>query len=1617
MQATTNTYAFCADYSSIAGCLSSIQGEQNSGAFAGYPDILGLLNVIEHDLLQQLLNRALSVLATLNGDAQLSAAYLQGDFQDADFLPDDFNTGYNTSGTGYVGLFNSILGLLGELAKSIATISAADKALLDQGLIALLEAFDELRALLLAAGFNPCSALDSQQFNNAANVFIYAAGADGSSGIPAGIHLRWGFAGELGDNHFPRGNYSNQQTTFSGYNQADDYVYISRTPYRNTVRASLDLTSTAPVFSFGKRRWTYAVNQYVNGQLISNRITLTFSDWVQYELLALQHDPYVDYGAFLQAYSGVIQLAVTGKHLMMAGFGLAKGSTTGNAVLKAEAWGMLAGDETTQQLVARQTLQLGAGVNGALSLYGDNIYLINFKKTPGSVLQTISFETYDDFMVTRQPADWTAVGNNGFALSLDDTEVFTRLESAAYPINNRWPQNNTGTTLKTASYQDKWYGNYEDQQSLKSGVSQYLSLSETDPRANQFVGAAGDPVIGATEISYTDVLHFVAADYHLARMLGLGFIDTPAGADTDQYVYRITYTNRASLSSASRITYTGLTLPTSRLDQRLPQQPLPRPVQYGPPAGDDGWSTSFDSNGYNMTDRVRLVNIGRQPFADEELTGSFFNDLTTITNINFSQDMKPVFCGLEYRSAAQPAYQKPAITVGTGHTFLSYDTDHPDGIAEPSPVADDATSLYSHMERQTGVHYYALFGVNIFGALSANSDPVATDDTEFPILNNLQSPPDNSAQYIQLEDTPVLTSQTEQDWLAGRTQAFPGGDVSFTRVIFNWVDIVNVTGLPDLSAAQLLNVAKADQVKLWFRDTLPQQLTGTVMSYRPAAGVEGRLQLFTGRYTYINGSLSDQLLGNETFSKFVGSALTTPEGQFRVVSLAQSVLGPVITVDLPYSVENVEDPNDPGTHGAVKKYQYPGLGSKFMMAENLSLAANWGPLAENIQLYSFDNPQTETTTDSVGNVSTFLVGGIHGDVTIVPQFGSGDPATDAPGVYQISYAAGTSLPPHPQVNLPFDPANPQQNSPATLQGPHVEWYRGVVRVKLAADGTQMKQLSVLRILSLSPLVLYAVDADYQDNPIATAGTVSNVNFHPGYRAYVFPEPAPDHVFNGSTMQPPAGSKIKNSYLSLQAADTRAGGSGYGSALSLPVTIFARRTVVPLPLIPPQNSSARVRPDPTGKAAYTFDLTIASDSSGAAREPFGFMFYRTSNEDVLNALYAAATVSTILAELAALTTDDHYEQRYFELVNLSFSEDQVGHFNVYDGYGFPVPDLPGLTGASDAETLINYQAAIIRTLLPLTAQVPIRKYLKTGFQTENKLPVTRDNFGNLLNVNDLSFDPYPMIRLLPSGPTVVRFTDYTLNASARFLYFYTATEVSDQLVPGLLSTFFGPVSVLHTLPAIAPLVRKYQVGPPLTVSSSPVAVTFLLSPVSGNDNISLIRLFRTTDASLNGSVATMGQGPDIPVNSSDPAGMSVSDDFSDLAAPLLGETVYYRLVGIRNIINEYGQPEEVYSNPSNLVTVIIADSVNPDAPVIGGNGPALSWQPTTKNGTYYLYQQNSKGNWQNIYTVAPPESAGPMSYQFTGPQTDADGNTIYNRFKVRVKNSSGLFNLTDNETTI
>jgi hypothetical protein len=248
---------------------------------------------------------------------------------------------------------------------------------------------------------------------------------------------------------------------------------------------------------------------------------------------------------------------------------------------------------------------------------------------------------------------------------------------------------------------------------------------------------------------------------------------------------------------------------------------------------------------------------------------------------------------------------------------------------------------------------------------------------------------------------------------------------------------------------------------------------------------------------------------------------------------------------------------------------------------------------------------------------------------------------------------------------------------------------------------------------------------------------------------------------------------------------------------------------------------------------------------------------------------------------------------------------------------------------------------------------------------------------------------------------------------------------------------GPVRLINTRPPDAPGVRGMYVQEANTLGGIGPAVNFEINAYPAAQNVRRVLLYRATDAADALSVRTMRLVKTVDLEQTNQIGghsVLLSDDFES-GPPPYGDTLFYRLVALRKVKNAEGATDWVPSQPSKLLLTAVADTANPEAPEITftSEGPSgdpaaltgvvLSWPATAYNGTYYLDKMNAAGNWVTIHQVETNDDitvdlAATLLGTGTLLKEDADeGRPVYHHFRVRVENSSGIFNLTDKILTL
>jgi hypothetical protein len=1199
-----------------------------------------------------------------------------------------------------------------------------------------------------------------------------------------------------------------------------------------------------------------------------------------------------------------------------------------------------------------------AGRDCVARLRSENIRSIRLAVDDGYP-RGVQLETYEDYI---QGSQWEALDR--LALTTDDNTAFARLEPAAVTIDGHWPKFNDQARVNVDNYKSRW----SRSGGLKEGLQSYISLSDTDPKATRSLPGA-NPEDGSITVSVFDALQLVALDFHVARMFGLGYLDPRFEGERDEYVYLAQYETEGVLDdrpAARRVTHYYMGVPTCPLDEREPDRPRLLDVTYGLATnnGEAQPALLTDAAGYTPDGVSRYVNVFVAPDPDVLAPlGPFFVPPNEFCAVDQTSS---VFYGVEYRGLDDTGWRMPEI---------AHDLNYRDSSGEyetlPLPNNADATRpVLRHEERENGIHLYGAYGINWFSRASEVGNVVLTDTTNIRKAARLLPPANFAVQLIQPESPPMLTTAAEQAMLAGVVST-----ERLVRVTFDYYHVHDI------------NYAFADVIDLFFRTEMPRNVAGALKSVTNDPTDPRKAVIRTKAYTVNSqGTVITPALAPALFPNFIGGVLTCQQESYIVENIAPSSVageGPVFTIR-----KNVKgtasDPTGSGAYVTVNEYIAPRLVQTadvlFMAVENMADAASWGatnPLATTVSILPGFAPHYEAGQPLRGLNETAAV-------TLVP-----------PGQYRIQFTS--PLPHHPQH----------------AGGDRVDWYKGIVRIPRAADPAGPKKVLDVHVIEHLgdglPLVVHAVD-DEPGDPVQT-GNVT-VNYYPGYRLYL-------HL-DAAAIDPAAGEGMRKTWLGARSRDTQ---ELYASPVGIPAAIVAVELVAPEKPRKPHGPDYATRPDVYYKSSYTFTIDFT-------HKPFAMAMYRSNDDAILRALYNDTTYAAVRSKLDLLGDDDpHRADRWSDLLGFDYPN---GTFSDFDGYAFPNPDKGALNGLPPATTIAALRDAVWGAFTALTEQPLIYDFIKApSYVPVPKKPTIRDAQGALLSPTDADFDPAPMAKKTGKGYEV-QFTDFTLDGTSTNIFFYLVREIGNRGRLGDPSAIAGPVLLINSRPPDAPAVKRMYVEPQTDFGTGP-AVHFEVNAYPAVQRVRRMQIYRTDDAASAMSVRTMDLVKTVDLDDQlDKLSVFLSDDFEDGNVPF-GDQLFYRLVASRRIKTPTGS-DWAPSQPSKLLLTTVLDAINPEPPELtytsdGLSGApavltnvALSWPTGVHNGTYYLDVMTPAGTWRTIHTVP---SNGVVNVNLattelhtgTLPKADDSGRTLYTRFRVRVMNSSGLFNLTDRVLTI
>lgn len=820
--------------------------------------------------------------------------------------------------------------------------------------------------------------LTSNKFYQSSNLYLQAVGSNGNDNTANGLHLRWAFNNDLGKNHLPKGEYaeSGDYAASYGYNKIEDFVKIYRAQYNAAYTTSFSFTVAPSVLDIGQeRRWSYSIA--VSGLTgVTNIVFLRFTDVSLYDSIKVGINPATSAANsinFLKSYTGVIEIGISYKLSFKFSFLCeASGGFDSNDVVKLELISNNDISNDNEQVISCRKEWSSGGANELQSITGstpateecENIQYIRIStehSTAGHLLwlKSFEFETYQDFVTGKNTASgWTDLGS--YALSLNDTTVATLLEdSSRFIIDKKWPKyrdaNTTSGefTVNKANYTSRWS---LATNGLKAAVERYLLLSKesTNPTAIDYLPSESTDDEFNYKLSYLEMLKLVSLDYHVARMLGLGYIDTPTPtSNSTKFVYVMHYLMGSNASE----THLFMSLPTARNQPRLPEDPIQLSVTYGINVENgtpDGLEIT-DENGYSLYSQSRFINIRKQNAIFQKPLEAFFatEDIFCTCGIT-----RPILFGIKYRKQGESTWRKPE---------LSFDTDYLDlsNLEEVAPIPDHGEIIYTHQEWQEGTHGYALYGINWFSRASGLSNVVLTDNTQFEKRNSLLPPFNFNNQLIQVENPLILTTSNEQTLLDDLITTNPTGDHTLIRVTF------------DYNQNHIINYKQANKAEFFFRENAALLVKGKIDT---VTNIDTFTALVTTKlYTIESSDPEENVIPNllpADVTKFIGSYLAADGYFFEITEAIQIDTGgdnPSFKIKKIRETTAVEDMGLNNIFTTIENYILPNPESLFSTTENLLIENQWNKLSKDFALYNFSVPTTFNVSGSSGNDGTYSV--------------------------------------------------------------------------------------------------------------------------------------------------------------------------------------------------------------------------------------------------------------------------------------------------------------------------------------------------------------------------------------------------------------------------------------------------------------------------------------------------------------------------------------------------------------------------------------------------------------------------------------------------------------------
>jgi hypothetical protein len=1137
------------------------------------------------------------------------------------------------------------------------------------------------------------------------NLQIAAAGSKGIDSTK-GIHLRWMFAGKLGENHLPKGD------SFTGdrfnFNKADDFVKVYRAPYTK-VSYVLDLNQQPALVDNNRALWIYKTTN------ADRSVYVYFKNKVKYKSVKQSINPRLNPSAFLLAYGNNL-IEIENKTELFFAAELSFSSIVGPGNVRLETLSVAENTITVAKRVTNRKTYSSTQLN-SVRVIAENGRSIRFKAN-NCLLTTINFEYYSDFILSANTNGlWDLKGK--YALSNNDTKVFEQLEPKLNAVHGKWLKYNDDEYVNIKNYKDKWNKPEEDEQrNIKQVVAKYLELSKAgNPTALETIPfgdsiPVNEPEEGeeqqyaenVTEISNLDLLNIAANDYHVARMLGLGFIDIDNEVSSGDFIYLTEYTTFGNLEGGTtekEVLHLSMSIPTSVNTERLPLPVQLSKIVPGLNIGSDETQAAkiTDSNGYSFDGKKRYVSLFMDDVLDYDITTDFFKSSVEYDGSTFTF---PIYLGVDYKIGAETSWRKPELSFDTEYYNINKNLE--ESSYEPAPIIipESGKSILNVRQEEIGLntYYYQGYGINIFSRASAGRQ--VSIESDIKPANNLM-PPTGINSLLVTEESPLMfTSQSEQI----RHKAITGQDKTLIRILFEYYTIQE---LLSYSIPESMNPEDAknpdaiypdseeifaDNFKLYYKDGLPQVEYATITDIQNTTTDNLTSIIKIEDYKMLSsGEEIKVTLTEANKTRFIGGILTIEDQNYVIKSIDvflkevedENVFDYALVEVLKKEViESIQSDGDATVDSEqIKDIKKP-LNGLCTLVENMLTIDNWhtgGPLNFQVEYpAALKNVHREVVQPDSQNPSDLQVEktrGIWNDAVIervlentYEMDAQGKLVLDLEknviplseqkhlGLYKITLP-NFNLPQHPQ----FKPGS--ENS--------VEWFNGTIRLftksSVQAGSTvplkSRKEFKVVRTENIGGtgnLVLYVNDTNFKLGDYINQTMDENydeiigvkdpeiiypenyvsqkVNYYPSYKVYLYANPA--YGITDSNILPRVG---ESTHYSIFGISTHSNLFDYYSKISVPSPMYSVKIEEPLRPEEVKGSLYATRPDFFNRSTYTFTTKYT-------HKPYGALHYRANDEALLSVLYKRQTINSIRESLNKLggNNEEYFGNRWKNFLN-------------------------------------------------------------------------------------------------------------------------------------------------------------------------------------------------------------------------------------------------------------------------------------------------------------------------------------------------------------------------------